>query len=89
MRLGNLKYLIQYMRDPKVSKWQKSFLIALMIYVISPLDLIPEPIFGVGIIDDFIMAAYIWSHFLPKMSRYKEPPQKDAIIIDYEIKDED
>jgi uncharacterized membrane protein YkvA (DUF1232 family) len=77
------------MRDPKVSKWQKGFLIALMIYVISPLDLIPEPIFGVGIIDDFIMAAYIWSHFLPEMSRYKKQPPKDPIIIDYEIKDED
>jgi len=89
MRLTNLKYLIKYMRDPEVSRWQKVFLIGLMIYVISPLDLIPEPIFGIGIIDDFIMVAYIWSHFLPKMSRYKKQETKDPIIIDYEIKDKD
>ncbi len=89
MRFNNFKYLIKYMKDPNVSKWQKVFLSAMMIYVISPIDLIPEPIYGIGIVDDLILVAYIWSHFLPEMNRYKKEPKKDPIVIDYEIEDDD
>lgn len=89
MRFKNLKYMIKYMRDPEISRWRKIFLASLIIYVLSPLDLIPEPIFGLGIVDDLIMVAYIWSNFLPEMNRYDLKTKKDPIQIDYEIKDDE
>lgn len=88
-RLGYLKHLISYMKDPEVGLGQKLFLGALIVYVLSPLDLIPEPVFGLGLLDDLIMVAYIWSHFLPRMKVYEKGEPKAPIPIRYEFRDDE
>jgi len=43
------------MRDPRVSVWPKALLVMGVLYVLSPLDLIPDFIFGLGEVDDLIV----------------------------------
>ena len=40
------------LRDPRVSMWAKIIPIAALLYVLSPLDFIPDFIIGIGQLDD-------------------------------------
>lgn len=40
------------LRDPRVPAWQKAIPIGALLYIISPLDLIPDFLLAVGLIDD-------------------------------------
>ena len=51
--------LIRLILDPDVPSKQKSKLIAVLVYFVSPIDLIPEAIVGpAGYLDDVALAAY-------------------------------
>jgi uncharacterized membrane protein YkvA (DUF1232 family) len=43
------------MRDPRVSIWPKALLVIGVVYVLSPLDLIPDLLLGIGQLDDAVM----------------------------------
>ncbi len=72
-----------------------------MLYIISPIDLVPDPVFGFGIIDDIILVLYIvnnvWSN-IEKYMEYKgiynndnESTNNNKIIedVEYEINDDE
>jgi uncharacterized membrane protein YkvA (DUF1232 family) len=42
-------------RDRRVSIWPKAMLVAALVYVVLPFDLIPDFIFGIGEIDDLVV----------------------------------
>jgi len=46
-------------RDPRVSLWSKAIPVLAVVYVLSPIDLIPDFIIGIGQLDDLglILAA--------------------------------
>lgn len=44
-----------YLKDPEKSKFRKFLIIFGIIYLVSPLDLVPEPVFGAGILDDMLL----------------------------------
>lgn len=58
----NLKFLLPMLQDSKSGKYKKFpwksvlGIIAAVLYVITPLDLIPEFIIGFGFIDDFAVS---------------------------------
>lgn len=52
-----LKLLYRLFRDSRVPKAEKALLVGAIIYVISPLDLIPDVIPFVGEVDDLYLAA--------------------------------
>ncbi len=61
---NTVKLLARIARDPRVSVKRKAFAAAAMIYVVSPIDLIPDFIAGIGQLDDLIVAAIALNHLI-------------------------
>ncbi len=53
-----IKLSYRLMRDPRVPQKQKAFLGAALVYVVAPVDLIPDSIPFVGRADDLLMLAF-------------------------------
>ena len=52
-----VKLLVRLIRDPRVAVRSKDFAAAVLIYVISPIDVIPDLIPGLGKFDDVLLVA--------------------------------
>jgi uncharacterized membrane protein YkvA (DUF1232 family) len=52
-----IKLLVRIVRDRRVSVRAKAFAAAVLVYVISPIDLIPDFVIGFGKLDDLILSA--------------------------------
>jgi uncharacterized membrane protein YkvA (DUF1232 family) len=59
-----VKLLARIARDPRVSVKRKTFAAAAMLYVVSPIDLIPDFIAGIGQLDDLIVVAIALNHLV-------------------------
>ena len=75
-KIGRARALVRYFRDPAASIFGKLFVLAAVIYVISPVDLIPDvPI--VGWLDDIgvmsLAVAWMWKI----VGRYRQPGQAE------------
>lgn len=66
---NTVKLLARIARDPRVSVKRKAFAAAAMIYVVSPIDLIPDFIAGIGQLDDLIVAAIALNHLVDGAGR--------------------
>ena len=64
--------LIRLMGDPRVDKSLKAQLALVSIYVISPIDLIPDFILPVGLIDDTVALAFILTRVVKLMGETGE-----------------
>jgi uncharacterized membrane protein YkvA (DUF1232 family) len=64
-----VKLLGRIARDPRVSVRRKAFAAAAMVYVVSPIDLIPDFIAGVGQLDDLIVVAIALNHLIDGAGR--------------------
>ena len=64
-----VKLLARITRDPRVSVKRKTFAAAAMIYVVSPIDLIPDFIAGIGQLDDLIVVAIALNHLIDGAGR--------------------
>ena len=64
-----VKLLGRITRDPRVSVKRKAFAAAAMIYVVSPIDLIPDFIAGIGQLDDLIVVAIALNHLIDGSGR--------------------
>ena len=64
-----VKLLARIIRDPRVSVRRKSFAVAALIYVISPIDLIPDFVGGFGQLDDLVIAAVALNHLIAGAGR--------------------
>lgn len=57
------------LRDPRVSKGNKAWLWFAVVWLVSPIDLIPEFIPVVGPLDDAIVAALVLRHVLRRTGK--------------------
>lgn len=64
-----VKLLGRIIRDPRVSVRRKSFAVAALIYVISPIDLIPDFVGGFGQLDDLVIVAVALNHLIAGTGR--------------------
>lgn len=64
-----VKLLARITRDPRVSVRRKTFAAAALIYVVSPIDLIPDFIAGFGQLDDLVIAAIALNHLIAGAGR--------------------
>lgn len=93
--LKRLVALPKMLKDPQVKLYKKIMVIVGLAYLISPMDLIPDPILGLGVVDDAALITYIISTIKEELdkhvvSRKKDPINKDKIVdhVDYKIDDE-
>jgi uncharacterized membrane protein YkvA (DUF1232 family) len=59
-----VKLLTRLMRDRRVSMRRKAFIGAVLAYVISPVDLIPDFVFGIGRLDDLVLVSLAVDHLM-------------------------
>jgi len=64
-----VKLLGRLVRDPRVSVRRKSFAVAALIYVVSPIDLIPDFVAGFGQLDDLVIVAVALNHLIAGAGR--------------------
>lgn len=55
-----LPAIYRYFRDPKIPWWRKGLILAGVLYVFSPFDLIPEVLPPLGFLDDVVVATITW-----------------------------
>lgn len=69
-----------YLKDSKKSVLKKILIIFGIIYLLSPLDLVPEPVFGFGIVDDLVLWGFILSSLAGELDSYtgQEGMSKEA-----------
>ena len=58
------------LRDPRVSIWPKALLVAGVLYVVSPVDLIPDVLPVIGEVDDLVVLIVVCRLFV-----YLCPPE--------------
>jgi uncharacterized membrane protein YkvA (DUF1232 family) len=65
------------LRDPQfaLEKEKKIILIIALLYIISPIDLIPDVIPFVGMLDDVLVAGYAIKQVADELERYKKTVQ--------------
>ena len=59
-----MKLLLRVVQDRRVSVRAKAFAAAVLVYVISPIDLIPDFVIGFGKLDDLILSAVAIQHLI-------------------------
>ncbi|HHW03008.1 MAG TPA: DUF1232 domain-containing protein [Thermoanaerobacterales bacterium] len=89
---------IKYLLDPAVPINQKIWIIASLLYLISPVDFMPDPIFGIGVIDDIVVILLMLSFMAARLKKYDENKNtsdsrpgdaRDTIDVEYEVLDDD
>jgi len=76
-----IKLLWRLTRDPRVPARSKATLILLGAYLVSPIDLIPDAIPGLGQLDDLFIAAFALDRILNRVP--------DEIVLDHWDGEED
>ena len=66
-RILNLRL---YLKDPNQSIAKKILIIFGIMYLLSPVDLLPEPIFGIGLLDDLVLWSVILTYLAKELDSY-------------------
>ncbi|QXM05790.1 YkvA family protein [Crassaminicella indica] len=89
--------LYQFIKDPNVAIYKKIIVILGLLYIISPIDIIPEAILGFGFIDDAVLMLYMISKISDQLDQYIINKDEDISFdkgkivdgVQYKFKDED
>ncbi|WZL74693.1 DUF1232 domain-containing protein [Clostridiaceae bacterium 35-E11] len=91
--LKRIGVLPKYLKDPQIKIYKKILVFASMVYVLSPIDIISDPIFGFGLIDDAMIVMYLISKISDELDNYlvkdKVLFNKKKIVNDVEYKIDD
>ncbi|MCG8484031.1 MAG: DUF1232 domain-containing protein, partial [Clostridia bacterium] len=68
-RIGNIGYLL---KDKQVSLLKKILVLFGIVYLISPLDLIPFPVLGFSVVDDLVLWAFILFYLKEELDKYSK-----------------
>ena len=86
-----VKLLWRLARDPRVPARSKATLVLLMGYIVSPIDLIPDFLPGIGQMDELVIAAFALDQMLnrvpPEIVREHWDGDKDILEIVQEVLD--
>lgn len=66
-RIKAIKYFI---KDKEVPKRKKFLIIAGILYLLLPIDFIPEPILLFGVVDDIVLWTFILWYLKDELDRY-------------------
>jgi uncharacterized membrane protein YkvA (DUF1232 family) len=78
--------------DPSVNFLEKFESNIYILLIVSPVDIIPEYLIGVGFIDDFLILLVFLNRILSNLEHYKETykeGKEEIIDVDFRVKDDD
>lgn len=91
--LFRISLIFKFLFNKKIPLKEKWWIIIPVIYLLSPVDLIPEPILGFGFVDDIVMLVYLLSVVMDKTNKYNEKNEvnEEKIIenVEYEVRDDE
>ena len=72
--LADLQLAYKMLRDPhfQIAKETKTVLIIALLYIISPIDVIPDAIPFLGLMDDVLVAGYALRRASAELERYRQ-----------------
>jgi uncharacterized membrane protein YkvA (DUF1232 family) len=78
--LQDLQLAYQMLRDPdfRLERDKKITVIIALLYIISPIDLIPDAIPLLGMLDDVLVAGYALQQVAAELERYKRTRQPEG-----------
>lgn len=86
-----VKLLWRLARDPRVPARSKATLVLLLGYIVSPVDLIPDVLPGIGQVDELVIAAFALDQMLnrvpPEIVREHWEGDRDILELVQEILD--
>ena len=70
------------LRDPhfQIEKEKKITVIIALLYILSPIDLLPDAIPFLGMLDDVLVAGYALQQVAAELERYKHTRQPTATV---------
>ncbi|TDX53324.1 DUF1232 domain-containing protein [Orenia marismortui] len=87
LMINNIKLAYKYIRDPKVSLMRKILLIFPLVYILSPVDLIPEILLPLlGWLDDTVIALTIWNYMFNLIRKEEEGNNSEYTLEEDEYK---
>ncbi len=92
---SKLVLMFKFLFDKKIPIREKMWIIIPLLYIISPIDLIPAPILGFSFIDDLVIFLYLMSMVNSKVDKYynkkEEDIDKDKIVesVEYKVDEEE
>jgi len=94
--IKQIMLLIDMLKNPEVKFWDKMKIILMLLYIISPIDLIPAPVFGFSIIDDLIIMVFLLNLIKKLLVKYNYKDEnldinEDDVVenVKYEIEEDD
>lgn len=91
--LKRIKLTIQYLKDKEVSVFKKLLIIGSLLYLIFPVDIVPDFIIGLGILDDITVLTFIWVALKSELDDYGNKKGaasiKNARVIPFENREKD
>ncbi|MCQ1528873.1 hypothetical protein SDC9_98583 [bioreactor metagenome] len=91
--MKKIKLLIRYIKDKEVSIFKKLLIFGGLFYLIFPMDIVPDFIIGLGILDDAAVLLFVWNAIKSELSEYEEKVIKTGVdpsrVIEVDFKKED
>lgn len=78
-KVGYLRGLVRYFKDPKAGFFGKAFVFLAVAYVVMPLDLIPDVAPVIGWLDDLGVVALAFGHLAKVASQYRALPSEPSL----------
>lgn len=67
-----LKMTFEYVKDKEVSFYKKLLIFIAFTYFIFPVDIVPDFIIGLGLLDDVAVLVFIWAALKSEINEYIE-----------------
>ncbi|HBD65037.1 MAG TPA: hypothetical protein DC038_11465 [Clostridiales bacterium] len=90
--MNRLRLIFKFLFDKNIPLKEKWWVILPLVYILSPVDLIPAPILGFSIIDDAVMLVFLLTVVADKTAKYygynvtnKENNENIVENVEYEI----
>ncbi|MFX0559952.1 YkvA family protein [Tepidibacillus infernus] len=83
--IQQLKVMYLYFKDPHTSKTKKGLIGAALLYFIMPFDVVSDLIPVLGLVDDGIAIAFVWSMVEKELRQYAQQLDSDIIDITSEV----
>lgn len=71
MKENGISYAWRFLTDRKAGRWQKFFLLLAFLYVVWPLDFVPDVVVVIGWIDDAAALLVGVSSFMLALRKYR------------------
>lgn len=93
--MNKIRLLIKYIKDGEVSVYKKLLILGSLLYLVSPIDIVPDFMIGLGLLDDAAVLLFVWSALKSELKEYGEKQrrpdvdQSKVIEVDFEKKDDE